>query len=317
MFNRRFLIRAIEIVLGVLFVAAAVLKALDLDWFAVQIWYYGVIQGRSWLHLTARATVLVETFLGMAFLAGWRFRGWTQRLTIAMLVGFTVLIGYAWVFNNLKDCGCFGAYIEIGPGPSIAKNLVMLAMVVVAWMLQRKRPAIATPEAPRRTWAPYLRVAAVVLSIGSLVVARAYGADRNRATPRFADPERPLAEFRVEAQGETWDLGSGEYLVIMLSSTCDECIREAPAFNELAHIPGLPRVAGFVLGDPHTMEEFRVKAQPQFPTLLMSNPMQFLDFMGRKPPPRTIYARDGKILHFWEEKPPGVADILKAMPEPG
>ena len=79
----------IEVLLGLTFILSATLKALDIDKFAVQVWYYGVIREPILIRFAALATVLVETSIGIALLVGWRLRGWTLSAVFAMLAGFT------------------------------------------------------------------------------------------------------------------------------------------------------------------------------------------------------------------------------------
>ena len=108
--SQRF-VRQLEFALGLLFIASAALKALDVYGFAVQIGAYGIIRDPVMLPQLAYAMIALEAALGAALLGGWAFGGATIIATAALLIGFTGLIAYAWAFKGLADCGCFGSYI--------------------------------------------------------------------------------------------------------------------------------------------------------------------------------------------------------------
>ncbi|MBN2308623.1 MAG: hypothetical protein JXR94_06605, partial [Candidatus Hydrogenedentes bacterium] len=73
----------IERILGLLFVVAAALKALDLADFAVQIAYYHVFEEPLLWKISAVGAIFAETALGMALLVGLRLRGLTLAATFA------------------------------------------------------------------------------------------------------------------------------------------------------------------------------------------------------------------------------------------
>ena len=120
-----------ERLVGFLFVAAAALKALDTTSFAVQISYYGVVRDPMLVKGIAITTVIVETILGVFLLLRIRLKGLVYPIVFALLLGFSGLIVYAWVFHGLEDCGCFGKYIATSPAVSILKNVLMMAVLAV------------------------------------------------------------------------------------------------------------------------------------------------------------------------------------------
>ena len=118
--------RVILRVLGVVFILSAVLKALDLTAFAVQISYYDIVREPWIVWSIALAMIGLEAMLGLAMLTGVWLRWVTLPAVLALLVGFTGLLGWAWAFTDLEDCGCFGKYLPMTPGESILKNGVLI-----------------------------------------------------------------------------------------------------------------------------------------------------------------------------------------------
>jgi hypothetical protein len=310
-------VRSLEILLGLSFVLAAALKALDLEVFAVQISYYGVVRTPSLVRFAAYATTILETGLGVALLVGIRLRCWTYAVTTGLLIGFTGLIGYAWAFHGLSDCGCFGAFVKMTPGVSILKNVIMVAMVCMAWFLHQRHGIQYAEREPARGLA-YAKPATAVLSVGLVIIAGIYGSggaskrgpggDSAGAGTAGPDKERPFAQFRFEWKGEQWDLGQGRYLVTMLSGSCEHCMAAVEPLNDFALIPEFPPVVGLMLGDEGTVLEFRELTDPQFPTVLIDT-LVFFQFIDVEPP-RFYDVQDGKSLRFWDGEPPHVDAFL-------
>jgi hypothetical protein len=105
--------------------------------------YYGIVR-TPWVVIgIALGAVTLETGLGGGLLIGRARTRCLLALVAGLLVFFSLLIAYAWAFQGLKDCGCFGKYLKMTPGVSILKNLILLALVWIAW---RKRSLRVSEE---------------------------------------------------------------------------------------------------------------------------------------------------------------------------
>jgi len=293
--------RPAEVLLGLVFLASALLKATDVNGFVVAIGYYGVVSD-SWLRAaSALGTLALETGLGTALILGMRPRGLTLGVTAVILLFFSLLIGYAWAFHGLSDCGCIGP-IKMGPGPSLLKNAALLGLCAVAWLGFRSGAAAAT------TWkAPVLKAAvAVAMALG--VSGYAY-ADLDEPGQSAAEQPRPFAKFTFEADGVPYDLGKGEYVVAMLNMKCDHCKASVAALTELGHAPEPVQVVGLCDGTEETLEQFRMETLAEFPLHLIGA----TDFYGFivNAPPRFFLVRDGREVQHWDEVP-SIEDIEKA-----
>jgi hypothetical protein len=309
----------IERSLGLLFIVSAALKALDITAFAVQIWYYGVVHGRLLLRLAAVFTVWLETLLGVALLVGWRVRGWTLRVVFALLVVFTGLILYAWAFNDLKECGCLGKYLQMSPEVSVLKNVVMMALVGAAWFGYRKRePSAAAAEVSlyRKYVGPITAALCVVVVFGAL----AYGQRNQAGGPKLPtgpyDKNRPYAQFRLESDGDLWDLGNGEYFVVLLSDSCDDCEEIMLELNDLQmRLPDVPPVVSLFLGEEERFNELVELVDPEYPTFLIDD-LTFVELLpDQTPPPGFVHVRDGKEVHYWEDALPDDEALMEALTE--
>jgi len=293
--------RGAETVLGLVFLAGAILKALDINLFVVQVSYYGVVTQPALLSLSAVGTLWVETALGTALILRFRARRWTYVALWALLGVFTILIAHGWIFHDLDDCGCFGP-IEMSPAVSVAKNVVLALLGVCAWL--------AAGVGQREQTAPFSR-AVVCVAVASAITL--YGWGRLEAGIEPEDSEaRPFAQFVFEADGQQWDLGVGEYLVAMLSMTCEHCMESVEVLNQLAQIPEFPVIVGLCYDEQEgELDEFRDLTRPEFPLHSLRDRVRAFFSLTGDVPPRFIYVRDGRQVMFWDDFLPAPDEILK------
>lgn len=302
-----------EKVLGVVFVLAAALKALDLEAFAFQIRYYQILKAPQALAIAAVASVAWETLLGIAMVVGLRLRGWIFAAVAATLVGFTGLVLYAWYYHDLADCGCFGSLVPLGPGPTTAKNAVLLVLTVLAWFGLRR----GHTHIEGSLWQhPYLKAAVVAVSCLLVLLAGVFHKPFAQVTTTPDGPDGqdgPSLVFRAEYEGETYDTSRGDYFIAFFSDTCPECQAEAPLLNDYLFIPEMPPVIAFmVIESEETLEEFRNLAE--FPAVKMDL-LTWSQYINTAPP-RFYLVRDGKEITHWDEHLPPLEDILAALERP-
>ena len=280
--------RPLEIFVGLFFLAGAMLKAYDIDLFWKQIVQYGVLRQETWLDATAVGVVGLEAFLGAALVVGWRMRGLLHAAVALLLVGFTALIAYAWAYHDLADCGCLGK-LEMTPGVSIAKNLVLFGFITIAYSGSSR--TLNTAKMPAFLRASVIGIAVAVMGYAHFTLEPAPETDETR---RFS-------VYAVEDAGQTLDLGEGTYLVVVLSATCEHCRASVPTLNELLVEPDLPLPVGLIYGEPEEIEDFRTVTQPFFP-LKDITVRDFFSLIGAEPP-RVYAIRDGVEQAHWDEIP--------------
>ncbi|GMU91000.1 MAG: hypothetical protein AMXMBFR4_00580 [Candidatus Hydrogenedentota bacterium] len=316
--------RYLEIALGAVFILSAALKALDVYSFAVQVSYYGVVRDPAIVQFVAGFMVVLEAALGAALLGGMRYGGLTVAVTAALLLAFTALVAYAWIFEGLEDCGCFGEYIKMGPTSTIVKNLVLLALTAGAWYGARQEapppdagaeaPAEAASKAPDEPPGGRRRSVLAVVGLGIVAAAYAYGGrSAEMRTPAPVDTtgldtkSRPFAKYQPDLEGVPVDLGEGEYLVAILSADCEHCQAAAEVLNQLAEYPDVPQIAAIMTGHRKAMDEFRAKTAPVFPIQIVET-LEFFTLIDRAPP-RFYLIRDGVEVRHLDSLDPTVEDL--------
>lgn len=303
--------RPAEIVLGVVFLASALLKMVDINLFLFQIAQFGM----PWLGLQsfyALSILLVETFLGVMLLWGPRRRRLVLGLTALLLIAFTGAIVYGAVRYGIDDCGCMGGLVKMPPAVSVVKNLILLGLVAVAAVGFHQAGRLKAAPLPwkRRFWSLY-RPALALVAAFAVVAGAIWLID---PVQRKVLGERPFARFVVPAEaGESLDLGRGEYFVAFLGTRCPHCLRAVEGLNYFDGHDDFPPVVGLTSGTAENLEAFKERSHPQFPIQIIE-PAEFYQFIGVGFP-RYYLVRDGEIVDYWDGRlPTGV--ILRAALAP-
>jgi hypothetical protein len=312
--------RPVEIALGALFVVAAALKALNVYGFAVQVSAYGIVRGETLPITVAHAMISLEAVLGVALLAGFRLGGVVIAITGAMLVGLTGLIAYAWAFKGLADCGCFGDYVKMGPGASVAKNLALLFMTGIVWRGTQRdsnaAPAAEYADAPvPPPDVPGNNRRLVLAGLGTLLVVGAFlmgkPAPARLQISNIDKTAGPFAEFVPDLGGAPVPLAQGEFFVAMLSASCDHCRAVTQSLNDLTQTPGVPQIAALMLGTEEEMKDYMGATDPQFPIQTIEA-LKFFSLLadGVLHPPDFFIIRDGAIVRHLAAEEPTYEELL-------
>lgn len=80
--------------------------------------------------LIAVFLVVYEVVLGVFLLIGYKPKFTVWSLLI-MIVFFTFLTFYAWYFDKVKDCGCFGDFLKLKPVESFIKDVILLVLILI------------------------------------------------------------------------------------------------------------------------------------------------------------------------------------------
>ena len=129
--------RFCAILIGLVFLASGLLKLLDPVGTGLIVSEYFKFFHLGFLQGTAKALgmvlSLVEAITGAALISG-VFRKTTAVITSILIVFFTVVTVILWLANPDMDCGCFGEAVHLTHGQTLLKNLVLLALALVAFI---------------------------------------------------------------------------------------------------------------------------------------------------------------------------------------
>ena len=321
--------RAAEVAVGLIYLVAALLKAQDINGFLPQIHAYQIVESNAALVFIAFVALALETGLGVCMVLGTPCRRWIFALGAAMLLFFTGVILYAWLVNGLEDCGCFGK-VKFTPPQAIGKNLVMLGLTGLAYYGLVWRESSGTPMKGGVLRVGVAISLAVVLCIG-VIPQLGIAAPSEETVPHeeaaagapggAATQSGPFAKYVIEAEtGQTYDLGKGDYLVALLSMTCEHCMETVPQLNDFMFDNTLPPLVAICLEpEAGSMEEFRMFTQPQFPMhSLGDKSLLFFPLLEEaSAPPRLVYVRDGRSVQSWDEEMPDYETLVGVLADAG
>ena len=144
--------RFCAILIGLVFLASGLLKLLDPVGTGLIVSEYFKFFHLGFLQGTAKgfgmALSLLEAITGAALISG-VFRKTTAVVTSVLVVFFTIITLILWIAKPDMDCGCFGEAVHLTHGQTLLKNLVLLALALVAFIpfqnfgVPRKRKKVA------------------------------------------------------------------------------------------------------------------------------------------------------------------------------
>lgn len=119
---------AVRMLLGTMFVFAAVMKLLSIDYFEIYIYSFNIFSF-AFTTVVSRLVIACEIILGFCLIFKAFYKQvWT--LSMLMMVGFTLFLAYVIIFRNDENCHCFGELIQLNPSESIFKNIASIFLLL-------------------------------------------------------------------------------------------------------------------------------------------------------------------------------------------
>ena len=114
----------IDIIIGSVFIIAAILKLISIDEFEIYIYSFNIL---SFFLTTfvSRIIIAAEFALGLLMILKINYKI-TWRIVFITLILFTLFLIYTAIFRQDSNCHCFGEIIQLNPIQSIVKNLILI-----------------------------------------------------------------------------------------------------------------------------------------------------------------------------------------------
>jgi uncharacterized membrane protein YphA (DoxX/SURF4 family)/thiol-disulfide isomerase/thioredoxin len=135
-FQNRWLIFTLRLVLGVLFIVASIAKIQDIAKFISTVASYGVLPD-ALARIYGYVAPWVELFIGFALIFG-VFVRFSAVLSILLTISFMVASSYALVNAVGGSCGCFGKFLTLSHPVSLAIDVFMLFASLILLFNKRK-----------------------------------------------------------------------------------------------------------------------------------------------------------------------------------
>jgi uncharacterized membrane protein YphA (DoxX/SURF4 family) len=286
---------AARLLLGLIFLAAGALKAVDPAEFARQMAGYGIV-GPGVSAVAAPLLIALEVALAAALLCGFRPRA-VALGAAALLLIFIGVEAYGLSTGRTQSCGCFGAYVQRTPAEVIGEDLFFLALALLAWGTRA-----GSPDATGRN----RRSAAVAVAASGLLAlgfaAAAPSLPIDRLVTRLA-PGRTLSELGIEGKVP----GTGRFLVVLLDLTDPGAQSVAAMLNEVTGPSAAPAVIVLTPSSEEEKAAFIWSAIPAFEIRTVDRPV--LKRLYRTLP-RYFVVGGGRVVGILDVAPLAAKDLL-------
>ena len=129
--------RFCAILIGLVFLTSGLLKLLDPVGTGLIVTEYLKFFKMSFLQRAAlpfgMVLSLLEAVTGAALISG-VYRKLAAAVASLLILFFTVVTVILWIANPVMDCGCFGEAIHLTHGQTLLKNVILLALALVAFL---------------------------------------------------------------------------------------------------------------------------------------------------------------------------------------
>ena len=209
-----------SVALGLVFIYSGYLKLFPIESFEFTFVDIGIANWYT-APVIARLLIALEFFLGLLLIANYNLRKFTLPLTIALLLFFIIYLGVQIIISgNDGNCGCFGESIRMTPLQGILKNVIMIVLAVLVYILSNgwkiKYNALFTSL-----------IAATITSIPFILNPVDYTYTSNNLDEKVNYPlelnllYEPADTSKVEVP--TIELRKGKHVLSFLSLTCQHC----------------------------------------------------------------------------------------------
>ena len=218
----------LKVLLGLMFIVSAVLKIIDMDKFEIYVYSYHFFS-LNFSFLVARAAIIVELVLGIGLVSNC-FHKLMWWGSMAMLVGYTLLLIYAQIIGRTDSCHCFGEFLPFNPWQSIIKNLVLMGLFALVYKVKGR--------SFKGQWVALLGVA-IASTVGVFLVS-----PPDNYTPNYHSGknlnEDLFSEMLSNPPMDSLRLWEGKQVVCLFSTSCKYCQLAAQKFSLMQQYYGFP-----------------------------------------------------------------------------
>ena len=286
--NSVVLARIAAVILGLLYLASGIAKAIDINAFADIIVRYGIPE----LRMFAPLIIGLEIALGFGLL----FNVYRQRaglFSLTMLIVLTLIFAFGYIFLDISDCGCFGEVVSMPPAVSLLRNVLMIAMSYYIW----KQPENQVNRTVLKT------VIAVVFGIVTFAIT---GFEMKETYVELSIHEgtnlndtflKPLTS------------PNKEQLIFVFSPSCPHCQQATPTINAYKETESVDEVVGIYPNSVpvELLREYKKRSSPDFRMFAVSR--ESLRSVTRTLP-TILLVRKGRVAKIYMGEIPGPHKLI-------
>ena len=294
---------ALKVLLGLVFIASAILKVVDMDKFEIYVYSYHFFSLNA-SFIVARLAIILELVLGIGLVSHClhKLMWWGS---MAMLAGYSLLLIYAMHLGRTDSCHCFGDFLQLDPKQSLIKNGVLMLFFLLIYKMESWK----TPFC----WLIFI-LAIMASSIGVFVASPPDNLTSN------ADPEQNLQmdlfdEMLEDSPLDSLNLKDGKQIVCFFSTSCEYCQMAARKLSLMQQFYGFPEdnITYLFMGNEEGVERFYEQSESaRYRDVLYPNVSRLLKAVNGNLPV-IVFLEDGSVVHEYGFRNMDEAEIRAFM----
>ena len=276
---------ALKVLLGLVFIVSAVLKLFDMDRFEIYVYSYRFFS-LNFSFIVARLAIILELVLGIGLISHTLHKLYWWG-SMAMLVGYTLLLWYALHLGRTDSCHCFGDYLQLDPKQSLVKNGVLMVLLLAIYKMENWK----TPF----RWL-ILSLAIMASAIGVFVASPPdnlanSGLDHNLQVELFD-------EMLGDAPLDKLHLDEGKQIVCFFSTGCEYCQMAARKLSLMQQFHGFSddRITYLFMGNEEEVSMFyELSESARYRDIIYPDARMLKAVKGNLP--TIVFMENGKVVH--------------------
>ena len=278
---------ALKVLLGLVFIVSAILKIVGMDQFEIYIYSYHFFS-LNFSFLVARFAIILELVLGIGLISHTLHKLYWWG-SMAMLLGYTLLLIYALHLGRTDSCHCFGDFLQLDPKQSLIKNGVLMLLFLLIYKME-------SWKTPFR-WL-ILILAVMASTIGVFVASPPdnytsnYNPDHNLQTECFDT-------LLDEAPLDSLYLREGKQVVCFFSTGCDYCQMAARKLSLMQQFYGFPEenITYLFVGNEEGIAKFYDQSESaRYRDVLYPDVTRLLKAVDGNMP-TIVFLENGEVVH--------------------
>lgn len=277
-----------KVAIGILFIISAIAKIVGMDKFELYVYSYHFFS-LNFTFIMARLAIVAELVLGIGLLSMLKHKPvwWASTL---MTAGYTLFLLYAALIGRGDSCHCFGELVDMNPWQSIVKNIVLLAILAIAYPAKEVKWRFAWPT-----------LIVAVLACGVTVFCVSPPDNFTSGYNREGNINTEILNNIISTPPlDTLNLDTGRQIVCFFTPSCEFCQMAARKISLMQQFYGSGNeniTYIFLMGDNESVEKFFDKSESsRYPYIVYPDVTQLLacvdgDF------PTIAFMEDGKIVY--------------------
>jgi len=225
--------------------------------------------------------------------------------SMAMLVGYTLLLIYALTLGRTDSCHCFGDFLQLAPKQSLIKNGVLVLLFLLIYRM--------------KSWETPFRWLIFCLTVMTSSIAVFVISPPDNYTSSY-EPEHNLQseifyEMLDDAPFDSLNLREGKQVICFFSTGCELCQMAARKLSLMQQYYGFPadRVTYVFMGSAEGVTQFYGQSESvQYHDVLYSDVARLLKAVNGNLPV-VVFLEDGAVAHEYGFRNMNEAEIKAFM----